>query len=1481
MKIFFKPKSRKIFSFFLLFLFLTNSFPIKVNAVNIYSEVELKQIAYSNINKITKRVTGYSTQKSVFNNLRNIMISALWVQFMYTNDSADQTKKVNFSEDELKFYYTSFKSKIDDFNEGAKDGKDYIKAVLPTAPDTFSKDYFTTITNYITSYMNSYFSKVKAEYDSKKDSEKEKYLQDNTLTILGGYEVLLRTSQEYDFMKSVSITENSLVNFDEQVAMISSLMSNPDFQFAYEVAIKQIEKGVNVGSAIELTNRDDLIGKFTEQGEDGQLTNKVNKAYLAVIASSAIYKPMESRLGEDEFIESLKFLVGENSDIIQAYSDVAYYKKPLYYVDYNINYSEGELKRDPKYFKSNAKRATLGTLVELIREKKDGALITMKGTFEPSTEDSVYVSSQKNNVGLADNGDNVGDYVDPNTGETLGQSTEKEDKENKEAGADNSNIPNTNKEDEKKDDKKKDDAKVENKSNGANSTEKLYDATQGNKEVALGNEISDTTFFTEPFLMFSKSGLPGINFLMLNNIFAESNGKVNIDDTKIYNTSLYINPFGDIVTSDNLVVVPASANATYYSLDPTIIYNPFTDTFMDNYPSIASSKKFKISSKDEGKLILGIPEGRMSDIDKLKERYSIRYDSLNDITAYYVKGENDSSGLRSVFRNDINPIDVGIYDPVSGEKYNVFSPQPKEFNWYNFTGKLNQKNNNFYTIDTNILTSSGVTVPLYPYTNATGEEAKVRNRFIVQSFYSGLVMDSEGAEGNSDNGRFDTQYMKYVLTEALNGKISVVGYEKGIYNDLANTRNSSKFAWLVDVFTWVSDNIVKLFGSAPGTLGLRPATQDGLMGRLLYYSMTAFPFLALILIVVMMALYTKDRLNILASIAYTGVCVAGLYILIYLAPKYLADITNFLPNNGSNKLAFDSLLLRQEVFTEKNNIQATYSNFGKFGFAESSITLYALTDEQLEEICKLYGQEVQTIMSGGSFVIDENSGLFVQGYKIKMSLDKFLDGISVEVKIDNKSNVGIYQLEKKEYVESVMNYYTPYSVIMDGLIEKLNKLSKVYLLSRNQLPYPNGVRKDAFFMDSYVSSPIFTSPTDPKNDDPEMSDDTLRLLSQYFGEGDEIDNIDFLGLTESLGKYLTTEGSGAQDTLWYQTMEQNAYFSEQAGNKLMSNLILYVNQNTKEWLLDNIDKLKYISDETLIETTSLYATMLFNTQVSQFYNKMYPERINYEELSVIDTLRPILTKDYNRFSSVSRDLVEYVYYEYGFFGNLALGMIVLMQGITSLILTYAIFIMYMLLILFILIRLIIKRESVKSAIMGFAKLYSVLVGVYYVNVLFMQLLNNFDSSGITLFFALLLSTVVSGMSTSVVFYTITGFSTLDFANERSFKGLFKVLDKMSFGMLQGAVDAVSSRVGSIMSNSFSTRDRSDAINKKVSLMDLQYSRYADSAAIDNYINDRYSQYEGVETTEDFYRRKDFKFRRANRMKRIIEIDVEDDGDFLA
>ena len=1473
-------KSRKILSFLLLFMFLINSFPTKPSAVEIYPEIELKQIVYANLRKVSTRVTGYSTQKSVFNNLRNIAISALWVQFINENEGPNGVR-VSFNKAELDHYYVTFKEKVNDFNANAKDGKDYIKVTLPAVPDSYSEDYLGQLLGAINYYMNSYFKHVKTTYDGKSDSEKSDYLAGLTLTILAGYEVMLKTSQEYNFMRSVSLGETSLVDFSAQTQGLFSTLNNAEFKFAYDVALKQIEKGVNIGSQIKLSGQDDLIGKFTELDETGKPTNKVNKAYLAVVASSSIYKPMESRLGEDEFITALSSLVGDDSEILETYSQVAYYKKPLYIVDYNSKYVDGDLTRDSKYFKSTARRASLGALVEMIREKKDGALITMQGSFELSEEDEVYVSSEKNKVGIADNGDNAGDYVDPETGETLGEEKKEEEPSESTTGADNSNIPNTEKDDEKKEDEEKKEEEEEKTSNGADASEELYIKTKdGNKSVALTNEIDDSTFFTEPLLMFSRKGLPGINFIMLNNIFAENNGKVSIDDNKDYNVSLYITPFGDIVTGDNLVVIPASANATYYSLDPKVVYDPFTDAFMDNYPSIASSKKFKVSSKDTGKLMLAVTGNYESDLNKLKESYAVTYPGLSQIKALYIKGDDDSSGVKSVLENNINPIDVGIYDPASGEKYNVFTPQKKDLNFTNFMGNVNKlmEGDAYYTIDTNVLTSDGVSVPLYPFTNATGEEAIARNRFIVQAFYAGLVLDSQGAEGNSDNGRFDTEYLKTVLVTAMDGKTSVVGYEKGIQNDLANSEDSSWFGFITDWIKWLSDNIIKLFGSAPGMLGLRSATQDTFMGKFLYYCMTSMPFLIIILVVVMMALYTRERLNIVTSVVYTGIGAIGLFILIYLAPKYLSDITNFLPNNGSNKLAYDGLLLRQEVFTEKSNVQATYSNFGKFGFAESSITLYAFKDDQLKEVCEQYGKEVQTIMSGGSFVIDENSGLFVQGNKLKISLDKLMNASEIETRIDNKSNKVTYKLEKKEYIESVINYYTPYNVIMDGLIEKLNHLSDVYLLSRNQLPYPNGVRKDAFFMDSYVNSPIFTSPTNPRQDDEEMTVDTEQALESLFMPyGEEIGNMDWLGFNESFRKW--KDSDKIYDSIWYQTMEQNHYFSEEMGEELYSNLVVYVNQNTKEWLLKNIDKLPYISDETLVEVTSLYATMLFNTQVSQFYNKLYPERINYEELSVVDTLRPIITKDYNKFSEMSRDLTDYVDYEFGIFGLIGFCFIIVLQGITSLILTYSTFIMYLLLILFILIRIIIKKDSMTNAVMGFLKLYAVLVGVYFVNVLMLQIINKFDSTGLSIFFTLMLSIVVSGMSCSVVFYTITGFSTLDFANERSFKGMFNVLNKLSFGTLKGAVDAMSSRVGSIFSKSFNLGNRKDPIGRKVGNIDLAYSKYADSKSLDDYIERRYGQYKDIKDTDEFYRR-DFELGRGKRMKRVVEFDLEDDGDYL-
>ena len=186
----------------------------------------------------------------------------------------------------------------------------------------------------------------------------------------------------------------------------------------------------------------------------------------------------------------------------------------------------------------------------------------------------------------------------------------------------------------------------------------------------------------------------------------------------------------------------------------------------------------------------------------------------------------------------------------------------------------------------------------------------------------------------------------------------------------------------------------------------------------------------------------------------------------------------------------------------------------------------------------------------------------------------------------------------------------------------------------------------------------------------------------------------------------------------------------------------------------------------------------------------------------------------------------------------------------------------------------------KDAIMGFLKLYLVLVGVYYVNVLCLQILNNFDSSGLTLFFCLILSALVCGMASSVVLYTITGFATLDFSNGTSMKGFLKGLDKLTFGLSSKLFKGMSSTIGTMFASTLNVASKRNNLDRNVSSIDLANARYEDSNRVDDYIKSRYGHYSDVNTTDDFYRR-ERKFGRADRMRQRVEIDLEDDGDYLA
>ena len=1626
----FKKGSERVLSLILLSFFIINSFPNRAYAISLYSEGELKQIVYSNLSKLDNRVVSYKTQRGVFVNFRNLLITSLWIQFIHENGASlgsdQQDKRVNFSVEDKANYYNILVEKVNDLNRMSEDvgTSDVVKVSIPPAPSSYTNTYMNSLFTYVKEYLDGWFKTILSEYNNKStDDDKNKYLESNKTTIASAYEVIVAVSQEYDFMSSVSITQDSLVNFNNEVKVLTDLLSNDEYKPIFDFAKLQLEKAVNVGGGVKINEvadadrRAEIVKMLTQIDDSGNYTDKVNTGYIALLASSSVYVPFKSKLGDDSFKYALDCIIeGQyKQELLDIYNDIAFRKKPLYYVSAkNTTYDMGDSyvnKYDEYTYSVEAKIATVGSLAELIRNGSEGALVTLEGAFQQSMEDSSSYSVFKGRVNGVNSGASPSDEEEyeetedsnsnsnsssnsnsnssssnsssnsnstsngsssneqaylpvpllmsglglPNVSinllngyvnnlpylafwSNLGQSisngwnnftqgvsnawnwiTGSSNKDSNFSSGntttgneDKSNIPSTTPNDSgssndssSSNSSSSSDGGSNNSSSGdsssnsgdsSNSTDSSSSNSSSNNsnssssettisgsEVILRDTLNNPSDYTDPVLVFRRDGMGGINYVMLQNIFAEGNeGEtgIDLDDNSLFSKILYVTPFGDIVTGDNTVIIPGSSNSTIYNTDEDVLYYPFTDGFMSTYPTVYSKDEFEVSSKDIGR--------RFFYLSKWDEYINNTFtgatiESPLELSIGLIK-DTDKVGKEKLFNGtNVNTIETSIKDRSTGESYSIFEPKKKDFKSFH-TGFVNA-DSYVYAINTNVLTSNGSAVPLYPYTNATGNDVKYRAQFIVVAYYNAMMEAEDGSISETPNDRLDLKHIRDNFIDAIEGKDSVVGFERSYQNEQSLVNSDSDgniiFTKINSAIKNITNSFVNLFGDAPGMLGLRSATQDGFMGKVLYYTLQAFPFIAIFIVVILLATYTRQKLGLISSIFYTALGVFGIYVLVYFAPKYLADITNFIPNNGSNRLAFDSLILRQEVFNEKGSIVAEYSDFGKFSYAESSITLYNFTDEQLKEVCQEYGQDVQKILSGGSFVVDDSSGLFVQGYKLKMSLDKLFDGISIDGSINSISNFAVYGLEKKTYVDSVLDYYMPYSIIMEGLLEKLNNLSRVYLLTRSQLPYPNNISKDAFFMDSYVKSPIFISPRNPKDMDEDMDAVTESLIESYFMKT-ELGNEDFIGFYETLSKYIGSDRTSSDsnkviNTLWYQTMEQNGYFDEETGQQLISNLVAYVNNNTREFLVKNIDKLAYVSDETWVEVTSLYATMLFNTQVSTFYNKLYPERINYEELSVTDTLRPILTKDYNRFSQNSRDIVTYVNQEYGFLGTISLALIMALQGITSLILTYAIFIMYFLLILFVTIKLFIKRDTMKSTVTGFLKLYGVLVGVYFVNTWGLQILNNFDSSGLTLFFILMLSVVVSGFSSSVVFYTITGFSTLDFANDRSFSGMFKMVDKLTFGLLKGMTNSAKSMTNSLLARNVRVGNRT-GMDKKINIIQNEYNTYEDGRNLDSYVKGYYGEHD-YESTEDFYNR-NVRYRRAARMSPRVKLDIEDDGDYL-
>lgn len=1387
--------AKRIATTVLLAIMIISNLSIPINALTAYTAYDIKQVVYSNFNRISPNPAVSANQRGLVKYLHNIIITGMWVDFAFSSDEFDLTAE------EQSLYYNMYKGKIDAFNKKFSDTTktSYEPLALKVPGPVFKHEDFINLANSMETYLTTIMETHKNAYNSPALSNEAKsiYLTDNKSLFISVYEMILRFNQDYEYLRGLTAKVDSSDVYSLSTLSLLVFFNKSQYKTFFDFARTELDKSINSSFEIKVTDtddKDDLLGKFIAlDPNSGEQLKSVNKAYLAVVAASSVYVPFESAIGDEGFLDALDYLTNKDVGVATAYAEIAYYKKPIYYRE--------------KEDKGDAIRLSLGTLIDRIRSGDTTYLLTIKGKFATTEDSDIYVMTTNNTINRYQDG-----TYEPDNGATTPSPTTPEQTTPTTPGI-GATTPTTEPTTPTTESAKPD---------TTIGSESLID-DEGNSTV-LEEVITKTDSMSEPFLEFSSSDLGFYNRVLLNNLTTDKNPNINMKDDAFTNQNLYITPFGDIVLADNTIIVPASSNSSYYS-SSDVMYNPFTEAFMDNYPSIANQDEFKVPEPDIGKLFFQIN-------DKLLL-------GKGNIVATTIKSTQKFASLGSaMFTTDVN-FNTDIVDYVTSTPSRIFVESNMSFKgWGN---NILSSVSKVFRVDTNSITGSQLSSPLYPSGNVKGEELTLRNNFIASAFYSFLVMNEDGTESELSNDNMNTEKFYDLMIEMYNGKKAVAGYEKTVINQ---TKTEGFFSWLNGITKSLSDIVSDLVGEAPGLLGLRSMTQDKLMGSFIYYAKTALGLVLLFILVIFLFKFTNKKDHIAFVVFQTTLALVVATSIIYVIPKYLGDITNMFVNNSSNSLAFKSLQLRQEMMLDSSEIKAQYSDFGTFGYSSSSIILYNFTDEQLKEICEEYELDYLEISSGGSVVTDDVTGLFIQGNKLKINLDKLFLITSINTITESSNSMAFYKLEKVVNVDSVINYYTPYDVISNGIVEKLNTLSSVYKLTRAQIPYARGIRKDSFFMDSYVRSPVYMSPNDFTAADKTMDSDLEDTLNVYFNP----ELSDPLGLDRALKDAFKNDD--IVNSLWYKTMVQNGFIADTndltdaemaAIKEDYADLINYVNKHVKKFLLDNVNKLSYMADENLIEITSLYATLLFNGRISSINNMVYPQRLNYEELNVVDTLRPIISKDYNMFASTNRDLSQYVSYEFGFFGSLGYSLILVFQGLTSLILTYFIYIMYLILVIFLAIRVFFKTDKIKNTFYGFLKLYGVLMGVYFTNVYGLSLIYKLESSGLTLLLLIALSSLCCGFAFSTVMFTITGLGSLDFNNDKIGSTYAKALTIMGGRNMSNGTNKIRNSMGRFTTRNFEVRpEEEDRILGGLDPISVGVNDYTDVRAFDSFDSEEFS-----------------------------------------
>ena len=856
------------------------------------------------------------------------------------------------------------------------------------------------------------------------------------------------------------------------------------------------------------------------------------------------------------------------------------------------------------------------------------------------------------------------------------------------------------------------------------------------------DEVTDENIMTQPVLFYGteyERAVDNTTSMLLKNILKNASA-LSIIKSKS-SRFLYMNCYGDIVTDDNLVILPGASNPLLYNDNAN--YNPYTVAWMNNYPSnITNSENLQFTSKNDVGKYLAMA-------NTMDEDYADA-----DVSAYLVNGDDsidETSEItlaklqREFYANSVDSLNI-----LSTGRYAIGSYQ----NW---------KNSDLYAWSSIVMKKTPLVDDkiIFPYVPKDDTDGSI-GAAIASNLYTFYTKDA--SESGSTSKLNDNYICHNFIFCNSNGTNNPVGYAKNFqlqYDTYVKNTLERFTTQLIDLSNSLFSKVSKL----DGVIGLKNTYTDPILGNLLGTIRQYWIPFCFVVTLIFLAAFMKMRRDLIESTIMVIVSLAVTYAFVNIVPIYLPLAYNSVINNVNENLTYQILGTSAEINDIEDTHVSSVGDDGDFLNQTTSLTLYKVSTKDFADFANSLNVEQSQLLGGKKHIIDQASGLYAEGDKLKISADVLFNTLPITGSYED-SGEGTYTLKATKTVSNNLDYYAPYYQIVDGFVDKLNSLAQIYDIPRKTTTYAQSTVKDSYLVYSFVNSPVFTTPgnyeqgeveetnsSDADQEEEELNNKTVKEeLTKEFGSG-----TDFLGI----GDLVYNLGDSEKKTLWAQTMRKNGYYTadwEPVKDKLNA-LVVYVNYQTKKFIYDMSDEVGSMSDDTMIKLISLRALVAFTQQASEYGDWLYPYCINYDEYNLGDIVKCIYTSDYNKYINLDMDIVNYVGNDLGWFFLIIFDIDVVLMYLVVFILKLLVSVLYVALATLLVVKLFTQND-LKAPITGYLKCNVIVFALFTVLSLCIVGVSKLNGSPIALFVTLLVLVLVTYVLVVLLNSLIKGFATL-------------------------------------------------------------------------------------------------------------------------